>query len=534
MVQPGMGYRKLLWMGCLFLCCVSLLHASELVYSTFLSGSMNAYGYSIAVDSAGNTYITGYTDSRDFPTTAGVMDTTFGAASTVFVTKLNSSGSSLVYSTFLGGTTSNSYDVGNGIAVDAAGYAYIAGFSEDSEFPTTDGAFQTTYHRNNGYPNAFVSKITTDGSSLVYSTFLGGTIATNYDEANAIAVDTGGNAYVTGFTRDADFPITAGAFDTSLYGEQNAFMTKLNANGNGLLYSTFIGSSTGSTLGLAIATDKSANAYVTGWTETSTFPTTVGAFDTTFKGLEKAFVTKVNTSGSGLVYSTLLGGTTGSELGRGIAVDKSGYAYIGGVVNDPSFPITSGAFDSIYNGTLNGFVTKLTTDGSGLVYSTFLGGTIGSYYIDEVWAITVDAGGDAYMTGYSFDPHFPTTSGAFDTILNTNGSDAYADAFVTRLNASGSALVYSTYIGGYSDEQGDGIAVDSSGNVYITGYTSSGDFPVTQYAYQTVYQDTTNSDFSAESFVTKIFTGTVSISDWQMYSNPTFDIKEPDNRKFIP
>ena len=331
---------------------------------------------------------------------------------------------------------------------------------------------------------------------LDYSTFLGGA---DFDQGWGIAVRDG-RAYVTGFTNSTDFPTTTGAFDTSLNSPDDAFVTKLNASGSRLVYSTYLGG-TNRDLGFDIAVDGMSRAHVTGRTSSTDFPTTTGAFDTTFNGGGRAntdgFVTKLNASGSRLVYSTYLGGTSGNDEGEGIAV-REGSAFVTGSTDSTDFPTTSGAFDAIYNGDQDAFVTKLNASGSRLVYSTYLGGT--GFELadpDRGFDIAVDGSGRAYVTGGTTSEDFPTTTGAFDTTFNfgING----VDAFVTKLNASGSALAYSTFLGGTDGDQGLGIAVDGSGGAYVTGTTQSTDFPTTAGAFDRIY----NGGFR-DAFVTKL------------------------------
>ena len=254
---------------------------SALVYSTYLGGRDFDDGLGIALDSSGNAYVTGYTDSSDFPTTAGAFQTTFGGGSSdAFVSKLNRSGSALVYSTYLGGSST---DYGPGIAVDLAGNAYLTGITGSSDFPTTAGAFQTTF---GGGFNAYVSKLSSSGSALVYSPYLAGRNGT--DGGGGIALDSAGNAYVTGSTDSSDFPTTAGALQTTYGGGNDAFVSKLNSSGSALVYSTYLGGSNFD-YGSGIALDAAGNAYVTGVTQSSNFPTTAGAFQTTLRG-SNAFV----------------------------------------------------------------------------------------------------------------------------------------------------------------------------------------------------------------------------------------------------
>ena len=440
-----------------------------LVYSTYL-GSVNPgnggnQGTSIAVDASGNAYVTGSTCSLDFPITLGAFQTTCGGGGDAFVSKLNAPGSALVYSTYLGGS---GLDLGYGIAVDASGSAYVTGQTGSSDFPTTPGAFQTTYRGCSGCWNAFVSKLNASGSALSYSTYLGGS---TWDRAWGIAVDASGNAYVTGMAGSFDFPTTPGAFQTTLRGAANVFVSKLNAAGSALVYSTYVGGS-GNDQAAGIALDASGNAYVAGFATSSDFPTTPGAFQATLHTVccSNAFVTKLNPLGSALAYSTYLGGSA-DDYAYGIAVDTSGNAYTTGFTSSTDFPTTPGAFQTtrvIYDA----FVSKLNPNGSALVYSTyFYGGP----------AIAADASGNAYVTGWT-GCDFPTTPDAFQTTCG--GGD---DAFVSELNSAGSALLYSTFLGGSNVDAGWGIAVDASGNVYVTGGTESSNFPTTPGAFQTTY-----------------------------------------------
>ncbi|MBI2829078.1 MAG: SBBP repeat-containing protein, partial [Acidobacteria bacterium] len=321
---------------------------------------------------------------------------------------------------------------------------------------------------------------------LVYSTFLGGS---GNDFGFRIAVDSAGNAYVTGGTDSTNFPgpggIAAPKLGSSAKGAGgDVFVTKLNPAGTALVYSTYLGGS-GNDGGIGIAVDSAGNAYVTGTTNSADFPTTLGAFDVTFNGVQDVFVTKLNPAGSALVYSTYLGGS-GFERPNGIAVDSAGNAYVMGrttstISTNPllNFPTTAGAFQTIAPGgdafnPQDVFVTKLNPAGSALVYSTFLGGNRN----DEGVGMAVDSAGNAYVTGFTTSTNFPTTAGAFAGTLG-----GPQDAFVTKLDAAGSDLVYSTYLGGSGGSLGIGIAVDSAGNAYVTGQAFS-NFPTTASAFQ--------------------------------------------------
>jgi hypothetical protein len=468
--------------------------SNDLLYATFLGGSDMDGSIGIAIDSSGAAYVTGATMSFDFPTTPGAFDTNHEGEEDAFVVKLKPSGSALSYATFIGGYWN---DRGTGIAIDSNGAAYVTGDTSSSDFPTTLGAFDTNL---DGYSDAFVVKLNASGSALSYATFLGGSYG---DVGTGIAIDSSGAAYVTGVTDSSDFPITPRAFDTSYNGYNgDAFVVKLNATGSALSYATFLG---GSDMdgGDDIAIDSSGAAYVTGRTTSSDFPTTLGAFDPSYNGGDyDAFVVKLNATGSALSYATFLGGNSYEciWLGCAIAIDASGAAYVTGGTVSSDFPTTPGSFDTSYNGDDNDngdgigcgdtFVVKLNATGSALSYATFLGGS-GS---DEGIDIAIDSSGAAYVTGRTTSSDFPITPRAFDTSYNGyNG-----DVFVVKLNATGSALSYATFLGGSDYDEGYGIALDSSGTAYVTGYTGSSDFPTTPEAFDT------NFDGYGDAFVVKL------------------------------
>lgn len=479
-----------------------------LVYSTFITGSSDERGNKITVDASGNAYVVGVTASANYDTTAGVFQTTFsGGGFDVFVSKLNNSGTSLVYSTYIGG---NGNDWGSGIVVDGSGNIYITGYTSSTDFPVSTGAFQTTNDNTPfaGY-DAFVTKLNANGTGLIYSTYLGGN---NDDVGFDIAVDAIGNSYVTGYTSSTNFDITSGAYQTTRGAFNDAFITKLNATGTSLVYSTYLGGNNAD-IGYGITVDASGNAYVTGETVSTDFPTTSGAYQTTGAGANEAFVAKINTSGSALVYSTYIGGNA-SDYGAGIAIDGSGNAYITGRTASSNFPTTSGAFQSNYGGgNEDAFVTKLNASGSSLIYSTYLGGSS-----DEIgFGLTLDGNGNAYVTGYTSSTNFPVSSGAYQTTI-----DVGTDVFVTKLNTTGSGIVYSTFIGGSDFDKGNGIALDANGNIYVTGETNSTNFDITSSAFQTTYggggRDVFVSKISLNS--TQVFDNNILETNIKIYPNP--------------
>jgi hypothetical protein len=395
-----------------------------IAWSSYLGGTGTGEdtGLGIAVDAAGNAYLTGYTYSPDFPS-AGGFDTTLGGTTDAFVTKVTASGT-LAWSSFLGG---GGDDYGRGIAVDAAGNAYVTGQTSSTDFPSA-GGFDTT---RGGDSDAFVTKVSVSGT-LAWSSYLGGSLN---DYGYGIAVDAAGNAYVTGATKSSDFP-SAGGFDTSLGGPWDAFVTKVNAAGASLAWSSFLGGSNDDE-GYHIALDTGGNAYVTGTTYSSDFPSG-GGFHTTYRGgFSDAFVTKVKAAGASLAWSSYLGGT-GNEYGIGVAVDADGNAYVTGSTTSADFPSTGG-FDTTFGGGGydDAFVTKVNAAGSSLAWSSFIGGA-GS---DFGRAIAIDGVGNAYMTGTTYSSDFPSTGG-FDTTLGGT-----YDAFVTKVNLNGT-LAWSSYLGG--------------------------------------------------------------------------------------
>lgn len=443
-------------------------------YATYLGGESMDVGTAIAVDLAGNAYVTGWTESSDFPVQAAGQASISGGVD-AFVAKIDPSGSAVLYATYFGGSDDDSdgftgvAEAGAGIAVDPLGQAYVAGHTRSNDFPTTTGAYQTTYETGG---DAFVAKFNASGSTLVYSTYLGGS---GYDVATGIAIDPSGNAYVSGFNYLGEFPTTPGTSQDATAGSYDAFISKLNPTGSALAYSTYLGGS-GDDSALGIAIDSTGNALVTGSTNSSNFPMQ-SAQQGTFGGYYDAFATKLNAAGSALVYSTYLGGSTnpggtGLEHGRGIAVDASGNAYIAGQTGSSDFPTTPGAYQTTYGGAEDAFVVKIGPSGSA-VYSTYLGGS----GADAANAIAVDPSGNAYVTGNNYSGGFPTLDA-----LHGPYPPSF-DAFVAKLAWNG-ALVYSTYLGASSNDLGLGIVVDLVGNAYVVGYTQSTDFPVTPGAAQ--------------------------------------------------
>ncbi len=421
---------------------------SFLVYSTFLGGGNSDFGRDIAVDSAGHAYITGYTYSGNFggqtpfPTTAGAVQQPFdnrcattlspyAQCAMVFVTKLASDGSTLEYSTVLGGETKNgptNTDVGEAIAVDPAGHAVVTG-SAGSDFPTTAGAFQPARYPSSG-PDAFVTKLDPAGSSLVYSTFLGGSKS---DRASLVAVDVTGHVYVGGVTTSPNFPLAsplqALCTPTTGFSEcVDLFVAKLDPSGSTLVYSTFLGGNDSDQASGALTVDAAGSVYISGLTESTDFPT-VNPVQATHSGGRDAFVTQLDPTGSSLVFSTYLGGAD-DDFALDHALDSQGNVFVVGTTGSPvsasavvgNFPTTSDAFQSVFGGArFDAFFSQLSPDGGQLVYSTFLGG-VGE---DSGDGVAVDGIGGVYLTGSSRSADFPLL-GAIDATQQSG------DAFVAK------------------------------------------------------------------------------------------------------
>jgi hypothetical protein len=464
-----------------------------LSYSTYLGGSGFDIARSIAVDAWGNAYVTGETQSADFPLAHPLPSNSVVRGSAhAFVSKLSFDAKTttltLAYSTYLGGSGDHEGDQGLGIAVDPRGDAYVTGQTQSTDFPLVHPLPANNLLR--GSTDAFVSKLSFDDRTaaltLAYSTYLGGS---NFDVGNSIAVDAQGNAYVTGQTNSADFPLAHPlANNRVLRAVANAFVSKLSFDDRTaaltLAYSTYLGG-VGGDQGGGIAVDARGNAFVTGTTNSADFPLAHPLpANRALRGSANAFVSKLSFDSRPptltLAYSTYLGGS-GLDRSLGIAVDARGDAYVTGFTTSPNFPTVHplAGPNNAFRGFQNAFVSKLSfkdrTSTLTLAYSTYLGG---SGFIDEGNGIAVDTRGDAYVTGTTNSADFPLAHP-----LPTNSVlQGFDDVFVSKLsfdNRTGTlTLTYSTYLGGSSFDAGYGIAVDARGNAYVTGGTQSADFPL--------------------------------------------------------
>lgn len=431
-------------------------------FSTYFGGQDDDIALGIAVDEFGSAYVAGETLSGNFHILNPVQGDIGTFVPDAFVSKLAPGGEELEYSTFLGG---DFVDRATAIAVDATGAAYVTGFTGSSDFPTVN-AFQGT--NAGGFGNepfdAFVTKLSPSGDALVYSTYFGGS---DWEFATGIGVDAAGNAAIGGETKSADMPTfvpfqpNIGSVDRG----SDGFVAKLSAAGNVLLFSTFLGGTSDETV-TGVASDAAGAVYVTGWTVSSNFPR-VRAFDSTLDNVD-AFVakldTRANVSPPLVVYSSLLGGSE-NDFGSGIAVDAAGAPHVTGMTESANFP-TRGGFQTSRRGARDAFLTKVSADGASVAASTYLGGSD-----EEAGAgIAVDADGAVYVTGLTLSEDFPVRNEA----QQVHGG---GDSFVAKLRPGLGELEHASFLGGTSYDYGTAIAVDDFGAVYLTGLTSSTDFP---------------------------------------------------------
>ena len=484
-----------------------------LSYATYIGGTGGDVGYSIAVDSLFDAYIAGQTNSTGFPTTGKPYQSSSKGNGDCFVTKINSTGTQLIYSTYLGGSGT---DAATALAL-VNGSVFLTGYTASSDFPAVSpvsntNPFQLSY---GGSTDAFVAQLDATGSTLVYSSYLGGS---GQDVGQGIAVDSSGYAYVTGSTQSTNFPVTPGALQSTLNGSQNAFVTKVNLTGEALVYSTYLGGSAAD-VAQSIQLDSTGDAYLAGYTYSANFPT-VNPYQRTNMSTDNgpnAFVAELNAAGTTLTFSTYLGGS-GNDRAYGLALDntQNPNIYVTGGTSSTNFPTTTGAFQSALDGLSDAFVTKLNPTGSSLLYSTYLGGS----GVDQGNAIAVIPSGATntgavFVTGFTQSSDFPTQNPIQSVLgLSSNtycGSAPCADAFVTQLNAAGNALTYSTYLGGDGPDFGQGIALDTTGDPYITGSTSSTNFPaVSPPQSNTTYVPPYNSSrvgTAGNAFIAKIDSG---------------------------
>jgi hypothetical protein len=411
----------------IFVSCLTV-NGDSLLWSTFLGGTGRDEPYDLAVDNSDRPTIAGITMSSDFPTTSSAFDAIFDGPIDALMFRLNADGSDLVYSTYLGGSEEDWICT---IELNDSNEAYIGGYTSSPDFPTTPGTYDTTH---NGLRDAFVAHMNSAGSELLYSTFIGGSDyeGWTYDtlmfftRQMALAVAVSGEVVIAGITASLDFPTTAGAYDTSSNGSYDVFVTRLDTTASNIIYSTYLG---GTSFDYAYAKDivLSPTGIITiaGATLSDSFPTTVGAYDSTYNGYYDGFVAQFDATASNLLYSTYIGGTEEDAVASIISDDQNKIIIAG--ICAQGFPTTAGAFDTLWNGLEDVFISRMSLDGNGpddLLYSTYLGG--GSYE----WATSVAVTGDStvVLAGQA-SPSFPTTPGAYDPSYNGGNHDAFVCKF---------------------------------------------------------------------------------------------------------
>lgn len=397
---------------------------SELLYSTFLGGSVDDFGLVINLDGAGNAYVAGHTTSLDFPVTADAFDTTYndsGSQGDAFVARLDSTGSELLYATYLGGGDGDS---GSAIALDDAGNLTVAGFTDSDNFPTTPGAFDTNYEHGNA-DDVFVVQLNADGSALNYGTYLGGW---HHDHPSGLVLDSAGNAIILGHTHSDNFPTTPDAYDTSFDGSGDAFIAQLNPDGSTLVYSTYLGGGGDDGVGGGLVLDASGSLIITG-SALAGFPTTPGAFDTAYNGYNDSFIARFSVNDSELLYSSYLGGSMGDDEAHGIAIATTSKVVIVGYTNSPDFPTTPGAFDTSYNGQGDLFITQWVVDDS--IAAQFTAGPVNGAaplaveftnlssgdFADSLWDF-----GDGITSTLTNPVHEYLSPGTYTVILTVSGA----------------------------------------------------------------------------------------------------------------
>ena len=445
----------------------------EISYSSYLGGSKLDWSSDIAVDSEGQAYIVGYTASPRTFDVGGFSGDLAGDVD-VFVAKFSKSGGELVYSTYIGGSED---DNGLAIAVDGVGAAYITGLTESEDYPVTDGAFRDRFPK--GQTSSFVTKLSPSGDALDYSTYIGGR------SGSGIAIDLEGNAYITGHATASDFPTSLGSFQPAYVHGFEAFVAKLNKEGSGLAYATYLGGE-GADFGTAIAVDLDGSVYFTGRTDSEDFPTTDGVFSSSNSGELDVFVARLNEAGSELIYSTLLGGEE-DDLSTDIALDSAGNAYVTGETASDDFPSQKALNGDFSDGGVDAFVTGVDPTGGALVFSI----NVGAESVDVGNSIALDRYDNVWVAGETDSSDMETR----DPVQSHR--EGGSDAFVVKLEAGGERLLFSTFLGGDDNDVATGIAVDESGSAYVTGVSYSTDFPVGDSVQEELEGD-------GDAFVTKI------------------------------
>jgi hypothetical protein len=456
---------------------------SQLVWSTYLGGENNDVIRNMSLDSSFNIILVGNTMSSNFPVTDGAYNKIFNFQmsdnSNMFITKLDLNASNIIFSTFIALGSISSLEIDKNNNLNFTGGTY------HNDYPTSPFAYKTT--GNNNTSNVIATKINSIGTSLLYSTYIGDGNGAMLD------LDSYGNIIICGGTVSKKFPITIGAYDTANNGQYDAFVTKMNRTFYSLIYSTYLGGSNNDESGV-IKIDNNGNTLCEGYTESNDFPVTKNAFDSIYKNAHEIFITKLNSTGDSLIYSTFIGGSK-RQGSNSLVFDKYNNSHICGFTLSNDFPITSGAYNSNIPKYSNSFVSKLNQAGDSLIFSTFIGDSSVGY------DIALDYDCNIYLTGSTNSNNFLITSDAYNKSFNSVDSINHIityDCYLTILNHFGNSLIYSSFLGGRSSDAGSLIKLDSLNNIYVAGQTQSTNFPVTDGVFQKKYKG--NSDIFVSKF----------------------------------
>ncbi len=438
---------------------------NALLWSTMIGGSGDDEGATLAIASNGDVFVGGETDSPNFPGTPGSYEEEHSAYLDVFVSRFTNQGADLVWSSYIG-TSNNDYC--NAIVLDASDNPIIVGRSASSSYPTTTGAYDESY--NGGTSDATVSKFSSDGSSLIFSTFVGGSEVDSFFD---VVSDASGNLVCAGYTASTDYPTSVGAFQTSFQGPPYDFtVSTLSADGSTLVAGTYVGG-TDRDACRGVSVDGNGDLFLSGFSFSTDFPVTVGAFQTVKSTIDDAALVKISADLTTVHWATFLGGN-GSERALCIDLDSSDNPVIAGFTYSSDFPTTSGVLQETYNSSMESFVTKFDNSTGARQWSTYMGGP----HVDEIVSIIIDADNNPIVTGWTTSPSFPVNSLGYDD--SHNGGE---DIFVSRLNPTGTSLLWGTFLGDTANDRGMEVAVDADDNPVVTGRTASTAFPTSSWAY---------------------------------------------------
>lgn len=470
----------------------------EIAYATYLGGDQWDQAREIIPYPDGTVLIGGMTSSSNMPTTTGVVqpkyagdDPSLGHGGVIggdaFLVRLNADGTKILTATYFGGSKQERGVYG--MLLDSQGNIVIGSATRSPDMPTTKGAYQTKY--GGGEADMYAAKLSSDMKRILWFTYVGG--SKNDWPRDGLALDDQDNVYIVGGANSKDFPTTRGAFQQKLKGERNAAIVKLSADGSKLIFSTLLGGSIWDGI-MGVRVDASGNVYVAGHTRSPDFPVTPGAPQSKLDGKSDCFLAKLSSGGSKLVYSTYLGGVENEFAEHRPLLSPDGTLFLTGVTSSPNFPTTTGAHQRILKGNNDGFVTKLSSDGKSLSFSTLIGSSCGEFFLMP----TLDGESNVFLVGHTTSPDFPITPDALQMSYHSEEGTRDGDGLLAVLSPDGSKLIYATFLGGSGDDLIRSIAIGPDGEVYLVGSTSSRDFPVTSNAVQTQLAG------SADAFVVKL------------------------------